>query len=403
MPNVSNSLERTMPNARVDAAHPVDPDVSQRNPGIGDSAVRAVPATDEPDAVGLQASQIAAHLRSKQRELERREAHLNSQLAKLEQEQRTSRLWLREKAHEFAERDKELAARAAELEQQAGQFAAVQHADNRDSADLDLRLNRREQHLAQWQKKLEAQETRLRAQAHEAVTKAQDLEQRQLRLRDSESLLAEQFDDVEKDRERVRAEQTRFQKAAEKERSDFEQQKRQATVVIQQAREKLDERTKGLGNREATLGQLHDECAKLQRESLEMRLVTELMWSKIAERIDGAELTQSVSQLRAQMADHYRLAGESLAEQKAELQQLAANLKRRQQELEQQRRDVQQWCSRRNEEIEQQAARLVAREHELERQDQDAQRQLEDWFRERRRYQQQILDLTRRLESRAAA
>jgi hypothetical protein len=93
---------------RVDPAH-----------SIGDALVRAPALAELPVAAAItdlmrvegavqlqsQADQLAAHLRQRQQELDRREAQLNSRLADFEKEVREARLWLAERNAELNERE----------------------------------------------------------------------------------------------------------------------------------------------------------------------------------------------------------------------------------------------------------------------------------------------------------
>ena len=57
------------------------------------------------------------------------------------------------------------------------------------------------------------------------------------------------------------------------------------------------------------------------------------------------------------------------------------------------RKELRDWVTRQQSDIEQQAARLVAREQELNQQDSDNRRTAEQWQQERRRYESEIRSL----------
>ena len=53
--------------------------------------------------------------------------------------------------------------------------------------------------------------------------------------------------------------------------------------------------------------QLRTDLLRIQRETLEMRLVTEELWVRISSVAPAASLTQSLARLRAQLSENYRL------------------------------------------------------------------------------------------------
>ncbi|MGH7136335.1 MAG: hypothetical protein ACREHD_11385 [Pirellulales bacterium] len=93
---------------RVDPAHSIG-DALVRPPALAEMPV-AEAITDLVRVEGAvqlqsQADQLAAHLRQRQQELDRREAQLNSRLADFDKEVREARLWLAERNDELNERE----------------------------------------------------------------------------------------------------------------------------------------------------------------------------------------------------------------------------------------------------------------------------------------------------------
>ncbi|HET6880327.1 MAG TPA: hypothetical protein VFI31_09240 [Pirellulales bacterium] len=98
---------------RVDAAHT-----------IGDALASLPPLAEMPVAEAItelvrvegaiqlqsQAEQLAARLRERQQELDRRESQLNARLAEFEKEVRDARLWLAQRDEKLSEREERLAA-----------------------------------------------------------------------------------------------------------------------------------------------------------------------------------------------------------------------------------------------------------------------------------------------------
>ena len=74
------------------------------------------------------------------------------------------------------------------------------------------------------------------------------------------------------------------------------------------------------------LEELRAELGRMHRETLEIRLATEELWVQVSGVAPPAVLTRSLGQIRARLADHYRLAGSELDEQKEELQTIRCEL-----------------------------------------------------------------------------
>ncbi len=111
------------PQMRLDPAHPVGGgpahavEASSR-PAMAGVSIRSAALNDEStpgDRLQLQADQLTSHLRLRLREVDRREAALNSTLAEQENEVRGARLWFRERQRELAERAADLDRREQEL------------------------------------------------------------------------------------------------------------------------------------------------------------------------------------------------------------------------------------------------------------------------------------------------
>ena len=99
---------------RVDAAHSLG-DALIALPPLAqmpvDQAIADLVRADGAVQLQSQADQLAAHLRQRQQELDRREAQLNARLAGFEQEVRDARLWLAQRNDELNEREARLEAR----------------------------------------------------------------------------------------------------------------------------------------------------------------------------------------------------------------------------------------------------------------------------------------------------
>ena len=89
-----------------------------------------------------------------------------------------------------------------------------------------------------------------------------------------------------------------------------------------------------------------------------MRLATEELWVRISGRMPSSAMTEALTELLVFFMDII-----------TELETLGNDVHEKYQRLDEYRRNVQEWVQRRNREIEEQAARLVRREQELDRQE----------------------------------
>ena len=129
-----------------------------------------------------------------------------------------------------------------------------------------------------------------------------------------------------------------------------------------------------------------------------MRLATEQLWSQMGGKLSPEQLAESLRRLRAKLADHFRLADESLAQQKHELRELAMRLDTQQQKLQGDRQELREWVERRQEEIEAQAARSFSREEQLDEQQTELSAEARKFSSQRDQYEDEI----RRLKSELA-
>lgn len=409
-PSLSAS-EPTGPAVRVDAAHSASLPraaevIGRENASPGDTPVADTPTTATPEQIRLQASQLAARLRRKQAELDRREAQMNARQSQLDRDATAARLLLQEREHALAHRETEARQRLQDAEQRIAQLAAVEL-----STDQDLTSQRNR--LAAWQQELDAREgevaaTRegLRRQADELATRereqtTQHNQERQRlaeetdRLRQIEQLLNKHVAQAAAERQSLAAEREQFTAQVEQQQLALAKRKLQVDELSLRQKQLIDERNASLDSREQAVEQLRDEASRMHCQALEMRLVSEQLWSQLSEGLTPVELTQSLGRIRGKLADYYRAENETLAEQTRELQAWDERLDEKKRLLVEQRDELQRWFVRRQEEVEEQAARLVAREQELNRQQRSHELAQRHWEQERTDYQRQIRDLLR--------
>jgi hypothetical protein len=304
-------------------------------------------------ALHAQAEQLADHLRARQKELDHREASLNARAAQLEREERAAQIWL-------SERTAELEARA----QEPPETAVIQ----------GRALARQAEELAKRHRELEASEARLDAERAEA-NRLHELLIADRRMADGE---------LQAERQRLRAEQLRMA-------ADIEQQRRS-----------VHERAEQVDQARESLNQVRDELGLMHRETLEIRLATEELWSKLSGSISPEDLTRSLARIRTRLADHYRLANGELVEKKEELEQLRQQLDEQYERMLRQKRQFDQWSVECREETEQQAVALAARSRELDQREAEMHEIARRWHTERMEMQHEIRRLRARLSARTS-
>jgi len=389
----------------------------------------------------LQVAQLAGHLRERLREVDRREATLNARVAQLESDLRNSRMWLRERELGFQDRENELkreieelqerassrglaldsmtgdslaselAAREAEIQEREQQlqlredrqserrfevdrqFAALRHAQQL----WQQQQERQEQQLASDRERLERETIEARQQNNRDVE--QVIIQREEQLRTAELLVREHAQELDRDRTALAAERSHWQQHKSRQQQAIEELRTSAEAELTDRRTRLEARQEWIERQKGGLEQVRDEALRLHRQSLEMRLLAEQLWSQITGNLTPAEVTQAIAQLRIKLAEQYRVEEEQLVQRRDELVAISERIAGQHREVEQLKSGVRDWAAARQEEIERQAAALVERELALDA-EQDSFRQAEHrWSADRRRYEQQIRDLTGQLRT----
>lgn len=373
----------------------------------------------------LQVAQLAGHLRERLREVDRREAQLHARAAQVEAESRASRLWLTEREAEAHEREAELRQRIEELEERRTPHASDSDSPSTDHEDAQRNLADREQqvtlrenelrerrhesdrqavalrHAQQlWEQQRSQQQRELTEQRAELTREFETLVgEREAQLQRAEHLVQEQIQQLDADRAALSADRQSWAEHQTRQRQALEDRLQAADDEVADRRQRLEARQDWIERQKAGLEQVRGEILALHRQSLEMRLLAEQLWSQITGRLTPAEVTQSIAQLRLKLAEQYKLEEQSLATGRAELLQLGERIAQQHQELHQLRSGLREWAAARQTEIEQQAATLVQRELTLDEQQEQHRRDAIDWSTARRRYEQQIRELTNQLRT----
>jgi hypothetical protein len=389
-------------------------------------------------------------LRERLRDVDRREATLNARVAQLENDLRVSRLWLTERELKFQERENELKqqvdelrerlearrddrderelaivdaeAAAAELSERELQIrtreddvrerrfevdrqaVALRHSQQlweqeRERQANQLHAERRllETESAQWREQLERETTEAREQREQEQAEYMRLREEQLQA--AETLLSEQAKSLDQDREAMIAERIAWDEQKRRQKQAVDEFRQTAEDELTDRRNRLEARQQWIERQKAGLEQVRDEALRLHRQSLEMRLLAEQLWAQITASLAPAEVTQAIAELRLKLAEQFKVEEQLLVGRRDELLELSEKIAKQHREVEVLRDGVRHWGFARQAEIERQASALVQRELKLD-QEQDAFKDRElAWNHDRRRYEQQIRDLTSRLRT----
>jgi chromosome segregation ATPase len=308
-------------------------------------------ASPNPEAISRQvqsqATQLAEHLRSRQKELDHREAELNAWAAQLERDRLAARIWLEE--------------RNAELEETAAPAESI-FIEDETIRRLAEALSERERRLSESESALESQRAALQ-EFHSVLTADRQLLEEETLAR----------------RERLAADHAQLA-------ADIEAKRRE----VQQRSEQAD-------HAHAALEQFRGELGRIHRETLEIRLATEELWAELSGSAPPAALTRSLGRIRSRLAEHYRAANQEQDEKKGELERLRGQLSELYEKLVRKKRRFDAWTAECRAEVEQQAARLLARGEELDRREADMGEFVRRTHAEKLELQQEIRRLRSRL------
>jgi hypothetical protein len=425
--------------ARIDAPHPPSAETAM---AASASALEVVeqPSADliaaitgqSPEALRqqleLQADQLSEHLRERLREVDRREAHLNARVAQLESDLRASRVWLREQEHEFAQREAEMRQQLEDA-RQCGEHAPTESVDGadletarRELSDREHQLQLKENGIRERRLETERQASALRhaQQLWDQERSRQEAElarqrerhshqfheqsaQRDEQLHLAEAQIARDSEQLARDRDDFAADRQAWEQRRAVQASALDERAKLIEGELAEHRLRLDARAEWIEREKNGLEQVRSDITDLHRQSLEMRLVAEQLWSQISGRMSPAEVTQSIAQARRKLAEHYRLEEQALDKRKDELLAVAQRVADQHRELTQLQGGLKGWVAARQAEVEEQAANLARREQELEAQQEAIRQSRVQWLTERQSLEQQLRELRAQLREPPAA
>jgi len=374
---------------RVDPAHQIAKP-EEASAAAGDAAIeKPVPNEAVAEQVRMQAGLLASHLRVRQKELDHRQAELNAQIAQLERDARTARLWLGEREAELDRRSRELDGQQREVEKRLARLAAADAARRNQADTAD----------AKAQTKAAGPSPELPAREEVLRRTAETLEAKRRQLDEAEAQLADAQAETQELRRQLCETHREAQEERRLQRQRLAEEQRRVTGELEKQRQAVQRRSEHVDRCQESLEQLRGELSRMHRETLEIRLATEELWVQLSGAAPPAALTRSLGRIRSKLADHYRLTGAELQQQKDELETIRGQLAEQHEKLVRQKHEFQQWVAKRQEETDGQAARLIAREEQLRQKEVELTEQAHRWQAERLQYREEI----RRLRSRLSA
>jgi hypothetical protein len=445
---LTNGPRRT----RVDAPHPVSQQNAVSDAGSEEQLGQALlEVAEEPSpslvaaALGetldsrreqlqLQVSQLAGHLRQRLREVDRREAAVNARASQLEADLRANRLWLRERENEFKQREQELKRQIEELEEHAsarlpstlsGEDSGVRgkvgndvDARHHDFAEREHQIQLKETDLRERRFDHDRQTTALchaqQVWEHQRSREEQELENDRARLEAeyqsrlaererewklAEQLLREHAAQLDRDQAALAADRRAWEEHKSREQEELRSASQARFAEIDSHQQRLEARQEWLERQRAGVEQLRSEVLALHRQSLEMRLVAEQLWSQITSRLSPTEATHTAAQLRLKLSEQFQLEEDSLQSRRQELVVLGERIAAQHADLKQLQAGLREWATARQAEIEQQAAELVERELALDSAQQQHRQAQHAWQADRRRLEQKLRELTSQLNA----
>jgi hypothetical protein len=393
--------------ARIDPAHTTENEAVAETSAALDLALASDAAfsADSDEQLRLHAAQLARQLDQRQDELDRRESVFNAQMAQSDAESRRFRLWLAEREEDLARRETELVEQMAKQQTRLDRIVAAETGVEKIEAVSTKTLAEREQQLAAMATRLERhtanahvrrQRRRRRLESQRVATTAHDeqtaltLQQRERAIEQSEALLFNQQTQLARETDLLEAERRHVDELKRSLRADAAAAMEQANQELIDKRRALREQAAQIQRRETALSQLRAEVAAAQRENLEMRLATEELWIKLTDRVPSAELSRLLAELRARLAENYRLATQDVCEVREQLATLEVRLREEASSVRREREQFDAVAARRQADLVEQAERLSKREHEINQQEQRQRELVQTWKNEQRAYQQEI-------------
>ncbi|HEX4148769.1 MAG TPA: hypothetical protein VHY20_07270, partial [Pirellulales bacterium] len=229
------------------------------------------------------------------------------------------------------------------------------------------------------------------------------LAQRETRLQQAEALLSHGQNELERLRAELYDQRDRGEAQVRLERRRVADAERRLEAETSEKRQSLERQSEQLDGRRLALEQSQRELLELHRETLELRLSTEELYTQLAGSVPPAALSHAMGQTRARLDDQYRLTLQKMNDGRAELEQLRTELAEAHAQLRDQSRELEQWVEGRNRELDQRAAALAAREDQLDQHERGQTEARESWLWGRLELEQELRCVREELRRATAA
>ena len=313
-------------------------------------------------------------LDARQKELDARETRVITQEASLAECERR----LAETAGELEFKRAELQQMRASAEERASALVA-------DERRLEFRQREIETALKRFERLgiVEQRIAEVQQQSDQLAMRSGYRDHADAMLAERQLQLSEQERELEHDK-------LAFENQVTRERRSLVAEGEAVRTAVEEQTRVLQRREAELDKREQALEQVAEQLRGTQREALELRLATEETWLQLQGVLAPAALARSVAQIRGRLNEQFQLASDELKRRRSDLETARLEITDQFNELQQQRHELDWWAQSRDKDIENRAAHLVAREQELDAQERAYQQEAQRWNRQRTEYQQEI-------------
>ena len=345
------SVRAIAPGTRLDSAHAVGDGPPRAADTLGSLTELAARELDVAPGQWLskavarmrrQGRQLADLLRTRQEEIDHREAQQNARTAELESQLRAARLWLDERHQDLCQRDERLQQRERDVTDRLSQLSAAEVFLDTTRRDIDAEAKRSHDELAAYHAQLDSRQQTLALQAAAQDAAQQEFQQhrqqeRDVLVREKQLVLAERESSLTIVRQSLvnlevrrnsleRQAETLSQRALEW----AEQASRPSPQQAQRAAE-LDERANQLELQRQSLTEAED---VLVRNDAALRT-----WRDELQQ-ERAHLAQQARIDRRRWAEEHRAATTDLARQRDTLERAGRQLDARRQALDELRGEL---------------------------------------------------------------
>lgn len=168
--------------------------------------------------------------------------------------------------------------------------------------------------------------------------------------------------------------------------------------ALESERRLLADRKLELDRRNVVLNRMQEETQALHREALEMRLVTEQLWSQLSNTTPPDQLSELISKLRTQLDAHYAREQTALDARREEIVSVQKVIQEKQNGLREQANQLHGWFADRQEDIRVKASEIDAREMLLDQREHRMQDEFAKWQAQRKSYESKLKGLMTKLE-----